>query len=372
MRRVKFITGFPPRIVSFSDDKTCGIWDISDEKRIMELKGHTDFVRAGCVSPSSPHLVASGSDDRTVRLWDTRTGTTVTEFDHVTAHVNDILCYPNGSLLATAAGNEVRIWDMVAGKLLSKMCRHHRDITSLCLAGSGTRLVSGSLDRHLKFYDTSTCNVVHTIDCPAAVLSFAVTPEDKGLVIGMIAESKGLISLQRKVQKKVSEAQEMRLNIPEASSTVKIIEDAKVSKLKKCDFFLKNFQHTDLLRIALNKRPAETVALLAELVRVGGMQSAIAGNDETLLKPLMAFLDKNISHPSYESVLLNIVSIIVDVYADKVTADSFIAKRLVRLYDQQLTHSIGYTREILNLEDEIDVLEADDRRNKTRNTLIRS
>ena len=41
VRRVKFLPDFPPRLASFSDDKTCGIWDISEERKIQDLRGHT-------------------------------------------------------------------------------------------------------------------------------------------------------------------------------------------------------------------------------------------------------------------------------------------------------------------------------------------
>ena len=60
--------------------------------------GHTDSVRAGCMNPTSPHMIISGSNDKTVRLWDSRTGTTVVHLDHGSLHVNDVVCHPQGQV----------------------------------------------------------------------------------------------------------------------------------------------------------------------------------------------------------------------------------------------------------------------------------
>ena len=367
---MNFIPGFPPRIVSFSDDKTCKIWDVSNENEIMNLNGHTDFIRAGTVNASSPHMVISGSDDRTVRLWDTRTGKTVTTLDHGSGHVNDILCYPTGTVLATAAGCEIRIWDLTAGKLLSKICRHHKDVTSLCLASKGSRLVSGSLDRHLKFYDTNTYNVVHTVDCPAAVLSFAITSEDTGLFVGMIAESKGLLSLQRRKGNDAPSIKGKKYELPTQSTTVKVIMEEHWQQLSKIDSRLRNSSYTECLQSMLERTNAsETVALFAELIRIGGFQAAVAGNDEVLLKRLFNFLDKYLRHPSYQSVLLNVVSICLDVYADKATEETFISKRLGRIYEQ-LRSDIAHTKEMLNMEQDINMIETVPRQTSAKSNLF--
>lgn len=68
----------------------------------------------------------------------------------------------------------MKIWDAIAGRLLSKVSQHHKTITCLALASDKKRLLSGSLDRHVKIYDVDTYSVVHTLDYPAPVLCMAV------------------------------------------------------------------------------------------------------------------------------------------------------------------------------------------------------
>jgi U3 small nucleolar RNA-associated protein 15 len=58
---------------------------------------------------------------------------------------------PGGGVLATAGGNVIKIWDLLGGgRLLQAMCNHSKPITSLAIDGDGGRLLSGSLDHHLK------------------------------------------------------------------------------------------------------------------------------------------------------------------------------------------------------------------------------
>ena len=66
------------------------------------------------------------------------------------------------------------MWDAIAGRLLSKISQHHKTITSLALASDRKRLLSASLDRHVKIYDVDTYSVVHTLTYPAPVLCMAV------------------------------------------------------------------------------------------------------------------------------------------------------------------------------------------------------
>lgn len=73
-------------------------------------------------------------------------------------------------------GNELRVWDVLcSGRLLARVSHHHKTITCLALASNGSRLISGSLDRHVKIYDVSNYKVVHNIDYPNVVLSVGVS-----------------------------------------------------------------------------------------------------------------------------------------------------------------------------------------------------
>lgn len=73
-------------------------------------------------------------------------------------------------------GTEIRVWDaFYGGKLLTKISQHHKTITSLRLASNGNRLMSASLDQHVKIYDVSSYRSVHTLDYSNGILSLGIS-----------------------------------------------------------------------------------------------------------------------------------------------------------------------------------------------------
>lgn len=177
------ITKFSPQdstqLVSCSDDTTVKLWDIPSEAPIHTFVSHTDYVRAGQISPSNPSLILTGSYDATVRLFDARTGTcTMTmgaDLPRV-GPVEDVLMFPSGSLAVAATGNVLRVWDLVAGgRCVRAVSNHQKSVTSLAFDGSASRLLTGGLDHMVKVYDVATYRVVHTMRYPAPILSLAVS-----------------------------------------------------------------------------------------------------------------------------------------------------------------------------------------------------
>lgn len=59
--------------------------------------------------------------------------------------------------------------------MLANIHNHHKTVTCLRLASNGSRLLSGSLDRHVNVYDVATFQRLHTIDYPNAVLSLGIS-----------------------------------------------------------------------------------------------------------------------------------------------------------------------------------------------------
>ena len=55
-------------LVSGSHDKTVGIWNLSNQKLVTQLKGHEQEILRLAFNPDGT-LIASISWDGTVRLW---------------------------------------------------------------------------------------------------------------------------------------------------------------------------------------------------------------------------------------------------------------------------------------------------------------
>ncbi|CAN0279131.1 unnamed protein product, partial [Phaeothamnion confervicola] len=122
------------RMGSASDDATVRLWDLPTAMAIGTRRGHADYVRALAPSASNAELWASGSYDRTARLWDVRQpGAAALTLQH-DAPVEALLFLPGGTLLLGAGGNELRVWDLLAGgRLLHTVCNHQKTVTCLAL-----------------------------------------------------------------------------------------------------------------------------------------------------------------------------------------------------------------------------------------------
>ena len=180
------------------------IWTVGDDLRLLRLRvdaaytvdaesiaycgeGHTDSIRALAPAHHGDQVVYTGAYDHTVRAWDGRTATATLVLQH--AHgVQALALLANDhvlpvasesaviSVLGVADGALITIWDV--RKASSPLCTvgaHHKTITRLCVARNGARLLSASLDCHVKVYDVVDYGVVHTLNAQLPVVSFALS-----------------------------------------------------------------------------------------------------------------------------------------------------------------------------------------------------
>ncbi|XP_060526790.1 U3 small nucleolar RNA-associated protein 15 homolog [Cylas formicarius] len=308
-----------PQIASFSDDKTVRVWDVATEATLHTYSGHDDYVRAGVVSNDVPDIVLSGSYDNCVKMYDTRTDKEVMSVNHGSP-VESLLVLPSGGLFLSAGGTDIKIWDTIAGgKLVGSISQHHKTITCLKLASDNRRLLSGSLDRHVKIYDISSFKVVHTLDFPNGVLSVGVSKNDDTLVAGLVD---GIISVQRREedveQKKPSKAASYQYISSEIPYTVDtIIPDVKHDKEAKYDHHLRKFEYSKALNAVLmpyviNKHPERTVALLQELMKRKALGKAILAGNMNTIKQLVRFFIRNITDLRFSKIIIQVADEALD------------------------------------------------------------
>uniref|UniRef100_A0A2K6KRW6 U3 small nucleolar RNA-associated protein 15 homolog n=1 Tax=Rhinopithecus bieti TaxID=61621 RepID=A0A2K6KRW6_RHIBE len=366
-------------VVSGADDYTVKLWDIPNSKEILTFKEHSDYVRCGCASKLNPDLFITGSYDHTVKMFDARTNTSVLSVEHGQP-VESVLLFPSGGLLVSAGGRYVKVWDMLkGGQLLVSLKNHHKTVTCLCLSSSGQRLLSGSLDRKVKVYSTTSYKVVHSFDYAASILSLALAHEDETIVVGM---TNGILSVKHRKSEAKKESIPRRRRpayrtFIKGKNYMKQRDDILINRpakkhLELYDRDLKHFRISKALDRVLDptctiKTPEITVSIIKELNRRGVLANALAGRDEKEISHVLNFLIRHLSQPRFAPVLINAAEIIIDIYLPVIGQSPVVDKSFAT--SRTCRKEIDYQRELLETLGMMDMLFATMRRKEGTSVL---
>ncbi|KAI9485310.1 MAG: WD40-repeat-containing domain protein [Benjaminiella poitrasii] len=357
-------------ILSASDDKTVRIWDIPSGESVNVFEEHEDYVRAGVVSQDNPNLYVSGSYDQTVKLWDMRQSDSVMTMNHG-APVESLLIYPNGGAVISSGGPVVKVWDLLSGgRCMHTLGNHQKTVTSMCFDGSTSRLITGSLDQHVKIYDVQDYKVVHSVKYPAPILSVGLSPDDTHLAAGM---ANGLLSIRQRQLKASEKALKkqtqdyirggtykyfMRGQSNTAAKDDFVVEYTKRQRLSKYDQYMKVFQYANALDEVLRTNihnPMIVTAVLQELIHRDGLKQAITGRDDVSLEPLLRFLIRNIHQPRFTNLLVDVSEAVIDCYT-RVFGQSPLIDDLISRLTYKVKHEIQLQKDLIETMATLDML----------------
>ncbi|XP_014367563.2 U3 small nucleolar RNA-associated protein 15 homolog [Papilio machaon] len=359
-----FFTKDQTKVISFSDDKSVCLWDIATEEKIKSFSEHADYIRAGAPSPVSPDLILSGGYDHMVKLYDCRTNEATLTVNHGSP-VESTIFLPSGGLFVSAGGTEVKVWDIFnGGKLLANISQHHKTVTTLRLSSNASRLMSASLDRHVKIYDISTFKVVHNIDFPNAILSMAISDNDDVLAVGMID---GVISIRKREQpiKQKEENKGIYKFAPDhiqTSTTVdNVISKQKTEKGPEFEKFLRKMEFDKALSSVLksyvaSKFPEKTIALLQELLRRKVLNVAIDGLSEKDIGALLRFFKKYLGETRFTRTIIDTVNVFIDVFENQIKLFSEQNLWLYNSLKEEIMQEIDVCKRASELEGAISLL----------------
>jgi molecular chaperone DnaK len=139
-------------LASGSTDQTIRLRTPGREDSVRVYQAGTTVRNIAFSSDGS--LLAWGGDDQQVHLWAAGTGTeVVAPFSGHDAAVLAVAYAPDDSILATAAGTIVRLWDPVDGTVRAVLTGHTADILALAFSPDSSRLVSSSADHSVRVWD---------------------------------------------------------------------------------------------------------------------------------------------------------------------------------------------------------------------------
>ncbi len=356
-------------MISGSDDRSVRGWDVETGAGTRVLEGHKDYVRSVLGNVQSPAVWMSGAYDHQVLCWDTRAATpAVRSFTH-DGPVEALLLLPGGTTLLSAGGPQVCVWDLVAGKRVHALSYHQKTITSLCMDGTGTRVLSGGIDQHVKVYDLHEWKLLHTLRFNAPILSLAMAPDNTRLAVGM---NDGVLAVRSRGTRNlaaVAEARERNKSVragtyryfvrgkdmPAGADDYKVAE-RKARKLRAYDLYLKKFEFGNALDAAVRSGDVAVVAaMLEQLGRQHALGHALGGRTEAQLVPLLRFLVGNINHPRYAPQLLQFAQDIFEKYTN-VVGQSITVDQLFVTLNNKLRDEIAAQKQLMQLQGLIDCM----------------
>jgi len=166
------------------------LWDAETGREIRTFEKPTASALGVAFSPDSRWL-ASGWGDGMVRIWDTRDP--ASKARELGGHIGMVRCVkflPDGRL-ASAGGSwlgsqfgEVKIRDLATGRVLD--LRGHTDlVVDLDYSPDGRRLATGSMERTIKLWDTTTGEEVFTLrGHTAGLICVAFSPDGRRIASG--------------------------------------------------------------------------------------------------------------------------------------------------------------------------------------------
>ena len=330
------------QLATGSDDRTLRLYDISQTSNgpvvLFGENYHTDYIRSVLFVPGNPNLVATGCYDGYVRVFDTRASNSlnmapiVAQFTHLgTPPVEDVLAL-SPTTIVSAAGPLVRAWDLARLSQLHELNNFTKTVTCLNTTGELNGLLVGSLDGHVKIFDTASADWDVKFGWKfgsGGVLSTAVSPNQKHFVTGLTL---GLLSIRtRKTEPKVAQGVKtanktggyMRMmrgadylgeeehHIVQTATT-----QAQQKKLKQFERHLNAFRWSDALDSAFaTGRPKEqTITVLHELKRSGKVRIALHGRDEISLLPILQWFVKNLEDVRSINLICDYIGVILEMY----------------------------------------------------------
>lgn len=340
-------------VISGSDDKKILVSDLATEEIVWSSKNHhSDYVRAIDYHSSSPAIFASGSYDHSVAMWDYRQSQPVWNVDHGKP-VEYCLFAPSGNIVITAGGNEIKMWDVLnGGRLMHSFSNHNKNITSLCMDSSSSRLLSAGLDGHVKVYSLQTLEMVHGMSYGSPLLSLGLSSESKKLVLGFVngnvmvrnrkdkeniksdnAEDESEIDVLEQMERQLSQSRFLKTadKVHEYHHTV-VLETDRGDHLQLYELHLKKFNYQKALDAAIaTKNPVIVVTVLEELCRRNGLTIALSGRDEITLEPIVSFVGRYFNHPRYASIVVQVAHKLIDIYASIVGFSEIIDELFAKL-----------------------------------------
>lgn len=191
-------------VLSASDDGTIKIWDIKEGNVLKTLKGHQGRVITATYSSDSKKVV-SYSDDCTLRIWDNLTGKEIKVYEGVGNHLMTLS--PDGMKIAFDYSESIRIFDFESGMKINSLSKGYKmGIKFIQFSPDGREIISGGWENEIRIWPlkeackkiirTNLLSGIHTLAVNGDCRTVAAVGSDSILEIWDIVSSRKLCTLK--------------------------------------------------------------------------------------------------------------------------------------------------------------------------------
>ncbi|HEU4794648.1 MAG TPA: WD40 repeat domain-containing protein [Pyrinomonadaceae bacterium] len=165
------------QIYAGNGDGTISVWDVASGKEVRNWKAHENMVFRLTIDTDHRRLISFG--DMVVRVWDTTTWREIQTLSMprtpgAFSFVGMVAISDDGKLIAgsyaefdqkqnTYLGVNTIVWNAKTGEKLFTLSGHKFDVNGLVFTRDNRFLLTGSVDRTIKFWDMRTGEETRTI-----------------------------------------------------------------------------------------------------------------------------------------------------------------------------------------------------------------
>lgn len=142
------------RLAVAGDDHLISIWDLAEDRLVLRLRGHVDWVQGLAFSPDGRVLVSAGND-RQVIFWDVRDGQRLGSLDGPPCTVTQLAFNHRGDQLAvTGFECGVRTYDVVKRQLIRRLDGPSVDLRALAFSPDDRWIAVGGRNGRISVWQT--------------------------------------------------------------------------------------------------------------------------------------------------------------------------------------------------------------------------
>jgi len=142
------------------DAQTSEVVSLFTESQIGEQGGFLSNTPPEALTFSADASIIATAHGNSIYVWDTFTGNAFAMLDEHPDSINAIALSPDGRKLATAGGDwVVRLWKVSTGKYINSLTGHPSAVNAVAFSPDGKILASAGST--LRLWDADTCELLH-------------------------------------------------------------------------------------------------------------------------------------------------------------------------------------------------------------------